>query len=56
MDGLLSEGRCQDLDIETVDGINRSLHVSKGCFGKESNMKLYGIETHPVVHPESRIA
>ena len=56
VDNLLSEGKCGHLNVETIDGINRTLHHVTGRFGEANNRELYGIKFLPLVHPDSRIA
>ena len=55
-DRLLSEGWLESLDVYTRDGINRTIHYSKGCFGHQTNMALYNIPEHIVLPPESCFA
>merc|ERR1712002_849575 len=49
-DELITRGRLTGYDIQTKEGINRPIHYTTGRFGKETLMKLYGINELPVIH------
>ena len=40
-DSLLSQGQLENLDVYTKEGINRTIHYSKGRFFHKSNIALY---------------
>ena len=55
-DILISQGRLDGLSIETIEGINRSIHYTTGRFGSSTTEKLYGVERLPVIHNSTRLA
>ena len=55
-DLLISQGRLEGFSIETIDGINRSVHYTTGRFGSNTTKKLYGVDRLPVLHNTSRLA
>ena len=55
-DILLSKGQLLNLDIQTKEGINRTLHVTTGRFGKEGVKALYDKEALPVISASSKVA
>ena len=55
-DELITQGRLNGYDIQTKEGINRSIHYTTGRFGKETLMKLYGIPELPVLHASTKLA
>ena len=55
-DILISQGRLDGLSIETIEGINQSIHYTTGRFGSSTTEKLYGVERLPVIHNSTRLA
>ena len=55
-DILLSQGKLKNLNIETQDGLKRTVHLTTGHFGKEGVSGLYGISALPVLSLSSKLS
>ena len=55
-DVLLSQGKLKSLNIETQDGLKRSVHLSVGQFGQEGVAGKYNTSALPVISAKSKLA
>ena len=55
-DNLLSKGHMTNLDVQSADEINQSLHSMVGQFGEEGVNQLFGRKSLPVISANTKLA